>query len=162
MKIVALVPLHGLAALEQKRITNASLGFLSQIYFVVSKAAPLPVLSSVNVSTSRVKNVVTLTVPSIVGKAQAMRFGLSEILKDKSVTHVLQTDGRGKISLDELQKFSEAARNQSDYRIVGDRYCAQEIGDQLHRSSGLALFSEIYQEFLGLNLADGVCGTRIY
>lgn len=162
MKIAALIPLHA-DTIQYKDSIQAKLkGVVSRVVFVISNEER-DTINFLNTAKTEINRTVTsIFLPSVVGKAQAMREGLKEIVFDKEITHVIQTDGRGKIPLESLEELCSTGKKHPEKLILANRYSSARLAGQPHRSAIIFLFSEIYRGFLGYELTDGVCGTRLY
>jgi len=106
----------------------------------------------------------SIIIPFQVGKTEAIRRGIEEILKNKNIDIdiIIQVDGRQKQPPEDIESLISIFQKSEYDMIIANRYSYQDISNQQHRKTISSTISSIIQVLTGISIPDPVCGTRGY
>ena len=102
-----------------------------------------------------------LQMPYQVGKAEAVRRGLS-VLLDGSIEGVVQVDGRQKQPPEDVALLIRHLEESHADIVIADRYTKQDLSQNHHRVVVSSALSRIISVVTGISVPDAACGTRAY
>lgn len=103
-----------------------------------------------------------LLLPHQVGKAEAVRQGLAEILQDENIEAVVQVDGRQKQPPEDVALLMMHLQESGADMVIANRYAFQNLSNAPHRKIISSSLSAIVQALTGISVPDAACGTRAY
>jgi hypothetical protein len=161
LRIRALIPAYSLSPANISNLINRlpeEAGIPLVVYNDVPDSNTLIRLRELEI-TGKIQ---TLILPFQVGKAEAVRRGLVELLKDENIDAIVQVDGRQKQPPEDVSVLIEHLKNSNVDMVIANRYAYQNLESDPHRKIASSVFSGIIRHFTGIDIPDAVCGTRIY
>ena len=160
MRLGIVIPAYLLTIDELRSTISGVYHFSQRINVVINQiAAESPDYSLVS---KEFPGTVIRYLPSIRGKAEAVRVGLEYLRRDYRYTHFAQLDGHSKQPSSELLKLvNVTAEVPSANLVIANRYDSRFAELDEHRQVIVRLFSSLMRS-LGLQVLDTVCGMRIY
>ena len=103
-----------------------------------------------------------LQLPFQVGKLEAFRYGIEQIINNTKCNILSQTDGRLKQPPEELIFLIDHLEMYNYAMVIADRYTNQNLIGQPHRIAIHRMLSAIIKTITPYKLIDVACGTRVY
>jgi len=113
-------------------------------------------------SLAKNKRINLLSIPFQLGKSEALRRGLCNVLETTAADVIIQVDGDLKQPPEDIVGIVQRLSESGAQMVVANRYGLQDMAGQVHRVTLSGLVSTIIKRITGYKLADITCGTRGY
>ena len=158
--IRAIIPAYGLSE-EEIRRTAAGLHFFNSKPLVIVNDDSETLHSDVR-NLEEKGFIQAIHIPLQIGKAEAIRRGLREVLKDSDLEIVVQVDGDLKQDIGDVEPLIDYMKKTEAQMVVANRYAYQDLNSQHHRKSIAEILSKSISMITPYEIPDTVCGMRAY
>lgn len=159
IQVACIVPLHSTDVDTISAFLKRLPERITEVYLSINDKE---LLGKCNFETNARKGVFVLEIPFQVGKLEAYRCVMEQILTTTKCNLVAQADGRLKQPPEELDNLIDALLQKDYGMVVADRYANQDMSGQNHRIAIANMLQSIISAITPYSLNDIVCGTRVY
>jgi len=158
-KVACIVPLHNTSVDTIEYFIRKLPSRIAEVYLSINDKE---LLGHYKPECNLRNGISVLEIPFQVGKAEAYRWAMEQMLFTTRCNIIAQTDGRLKQPPEELDNLIDALIERNHSMVIADRYTYQDLEGQEHRIAISNMLASIIDTITPYSCLDVACGTRVY